>query len=139
MARKKSVSIARKPTATPQTVATAEASVHKPRPERSVQTEAVVQVASPDWPIAAEPARANREGAQSAAGSPEAGALGKLVYGAVYGVSYGVAFTAILLGRLLPGGALIGRACSDGVAAAGRYFEDLPERRADVGPASLKA
>ncbi|CAL1239477.1 hypothetical protein [Candidatus Methylocalor cossyra] len=94
MAKKKTVAIAQKPTAR--------------RPSVAVERGEGVS-AAPRPPAELGPHRASR-----------AGPLGRLVYGAAFGLSYGVVLGAILVGRLIPGGALIGRGLRDGAAAAGR-------------------
>jgi len=73
---------------------------------------------------------ADRQGSaldwQSARSS--AAPMGRAIYGTVFCLSYGVAFRAILLGRLIPGGALIGWSLRAGGDSAQRYFEPGPER-----------
>jgi hypothetical protein len=46
----------------------------------------------------------------------------RVVYGTVYCLSYGVVVSAILLGKLIPGSALLGHAMQDGAGAASRRF-----------------
>lgn len=49
--------------------------------------------------------------------------LGKAVYGTVYCLSYGVVFGALIIGSLIPGSALIGRALQEGAEAASKDFK----------------
>ena len=50
------------------------------------------------------------------------GPLGLTVYSMVYCLSYGFTFSTILLGNCIPGGALIGQAWQDGTGAAQHNF-----------------
>ncbi len=50
------------------------------------------------------------------------GPIGRVVYGTVYRASYAVVFSAILLGKLIPGSRLIGHALRDGSSAAQHSF-----------------
>ena len=50
------------------------------------------------------------------------GPLGLTVYSMVYCLSYGFTFSTILLGKCIPGGALIGQAWQDGTGAAQHNF-----------------
>ena len=50
------------------------------------------------------------------------GPLGLAIYGPVYCISFSVMFSTILLGKLIPGGALIGKAWQDGTDAAQNNF-----------------
>ena len=50
------------------------------------------------------------------------GPLGLTVYSMVYCLSYGFAFSTILLGKCIPGSALIGQAWQDGTGAAQHNF-----------------
>ncbi len=50
------------------------------------------------------------------------GPIGRVVYGTVYRASFAVVFSAILLGKLIPGSRLIGHALRDGSSAAQHSF-----------------
>jgi hypothetical protein len=50
------------------------------------------------------------------------------VYGTVFCLSYGVVFSAILLGKCIPGSGLAGQALLDGAGSARRSFERRPEQ-----------
>ncbi len=130
MAKRKSVSISRKPTAE------REAPIQPDIPARDEPDLLDAMLDPPAGPVY----RADRRG-DPAPPAPDVppGPLGKLVYGTVYGISYSVVFTAILLGKLIPGGALVGRGLRDGAASAGQRFEAKPERRADFASAKLRA
>jgi hypothetical protein len=127
MAKRKSISISPKPTAG------LAAPVQPDAPPRDGSAIPAARLDPPASPLHRAPPRPKPPGAAQAG---PAGPLGKLVYGAVFGVSYGVAFTAILLVKLMPGGTLVGRACRDGTAAAGRWFE---EPMAEPAPARSEA
>lgn len=110
MARKKTVSISRKPLV---------------RPGAAGDTLPAVCSSAPAGGGPAEP------GAGLPRGRPEprtrsAGPLGRAVYGLAYGLSYGVVFGVILAGKLIPGSGLIGRGFLDGAGAARGYFEAEP-------------
>ena len=47
----------------------------------------------------------------------------QVVYGTVYCMSYGVVYGVILLGKLIPGSKLLGHAMQDGATAAALRFE----------------
>jgi hypothetical protein len=57
---------------------------------------------------------------------PVAGFIGRAVYGTLYCLSYGVVFGAMVVGSIIPGSGLIGRALRDGAAAAQGGFHGKP-------------
>jgi len=67
------------------------------------------------------------------------GPVGRVVYGTVFCLSYGVVYSAILLGQFIPGGRVLGHALRDGAGAAQRRFEDKPACRDGVKKATLAA
>lgn len=67
------------------------------------------------------------------------GPIRRAVYCTVYCVSYGVVFSAILLGKFIPGSHLIGRGIHDGSQAAQRRFEIKPVRTKVPASAGLAA
>jgi len=50
------------------------------------------------------------------------GPLGLAIYGPVYCLSFSIMFSTILLGKFIPGSALIGKAWQDGTGAAQHNF-----------------
>lgn len=100
MARKKSIAISRKPSAEP--TPSTELVLGEPS-DNSLQLSETTQSS----PISAD-------------ATP--GFFGRMVYGTVYGMSYGVVFSALLLGALIPGSQLIGKALEDGSDSAKRDF-----------------
>lgn len=65
--------------------------------------------------------------------------IGRVVYGTVYCLSYGVVFSAMLLGKIIPGSGLIARGMHDGADAAQHVFESAAQSRDQSKAASLKA
>jgi hypothetical protein len=55
------------------------------------------------------------------------GPVGCAVYNTVYCVSYGVVFSALMIGKLIPGSGLIGRALRDGASSARQNFDERQE------------
>lgn len=106
MARKKTVSISRKPSA-----------ADLP----AIGEEPAVAASSPPYPATMNPGGGTDTGL-----APALGAFGTAVYGTVYCLSYGVMFSVILIGACIPGGALIGRAWQDGSGAARRRYGRVP-------------
>ncbi|BBL74717.1 hypothetical protein [Methylomagnum ishizawai] len=135
MAKKKSVAITRKPNAI------REIPADEPTATRHQNGPAVFDLAldPPTGPVHVQPVgpEAAKPAAKGAAGT--ACPLGKLVYGTVFGISYGVVFTAILLGKLIPGSGLIRRSMGDGAVSAERFFEAGPAREEGFGPGRLRA
>lgn len=109
MARKKTVSISRKPTLGPLTGVGAEPAVSASVAET-------------------EPAAANPGVPPCAGFAPAPGPLARAVYGAAYCLSYGLVFGVVLVGKLVPGSGLIGRGLRDGGGSALRYFDAEPEK-----------
>jgi hypothetical protein len=110
MARKKTVSISRKPSnadavGTPEP-SQAAADDNPPKaylpPSLEPSTD-IVLVAPPSAPTA-----------------PQLGRFGRVVYGTVYCISYGVVFSAILIGQFIPGSRVVGQAMLDGGGSARR-------------------
>lgn len=112
MARKKTIPISRKPTGGPMRRGSSE-------PFGS-GSPAAIEAASG-------PGAGSSEASRQCAPKPASGPLGRVLYGAVFGLSYGVVFTAILVGRLIPGSDLIGRGLRDGGDSAQRFFKAEPE------------
>jgi hypothetical protein len=110
MARKKTVSISRKPSA------------EDAAPEDSGASANPSPLAMTLQPYA--------EILEDEASPLSLGPVGKVVYGTVFCLSYGVVFGAILLGQFIPGSRVLGHALQDGAASARRSFEDKPGRRA---------
>lgn len=100
MARKKSISISRKPSSEP-----------------APMTELVFSEPSATSLLSV-------EAASSSALTPTAslGFVGRFIYGTVYGVTYGVVFSTLFLGKLIPGSELVGKAMQDGTESAKRDF-----------------
>lgn len=103
MAKRKTVSISRKPSTVPPTT----------------QSEAPP---APDRPLMAM-MEALGDAPRERFAPPAAGVVGRAVYGTVFYVSYGVVFSVLLVGKLIPGSGLIGRGLRDGAAAAQSDFE----------------
>ncbi len=55
------------------------------------------------------------------------GPVGRAVYNTVYCVSYGVVFGALMIGKLIPGSGLVGRALRDGADSARQDFDERNE------------
>lgn len=135
MAKKKSVAISRKPTAGRELPAAPEI---LPQDAPAVLDVVLDPPSGPVYgqAVAAMPRRPAPP-APVAAANP--GPLGKLVYGTVFGISYGVVFTAILLGKLIPGSGLMRRAMGDGADSAERFFEARDGVPEEIAPAGLEA
>jgi len=67
------------------------------------------------------------------------GPVGRVVYGTVFCLSYGVVYSAVLIGQFIPGGRVLGHALRDGAGAAERSFADQPPRCAEAKRARLAA
>jgi len=100
MARKKSISISRKPS-----------SETAPGTELIFSEPSITSLLS-------------LEAASSAALVPASslGFVGRFIYGTVYSVTYGVVFSTLFLGKLIPGSELVGKAMQDGTHSAKRDF-----------------
>ena len=106
MARKKTIAITRKPT-----TATAATSIPFAIPEPPLKLNVNLDAAA-EW----------REPPPADAETIAYGPVRRIVYGSLYCVSYTVVFSAILLGKLIPGSRLIGHALRDGSSAAQHSF-----------------
>lgn len=105
MAKKKTVSISRKPF-NPGGADTPEAS----------------NQARPDDPTPRLPSSLERVEEKPMPATAGLGPFGRVVYGTVYCLSYSVAFGALLLGQFMPGSRLVGQAIHDGADSARRSF-----------------
>lgn len=103
MAKRKTVSISRKPSSVP--------------PPDHAEAPAVLAPS----PVVMAESRGERPRDRPA--PPATGLVGRAVYGTVFYVSYGVVFSVLLVGKLIPGSGLIGRGLRDGSAAAQSDFE----------------
>ncbi len=121
MARKKIVSISRKPSADDMPMAGVEPVATGSPPPLSLKLQAY-----PEAP-------------ETTPSAPALSPLGRVVYGTVYCVSYGVVYGAILLGQFIPGSGLVGHALLDGAGSARRSFERRPGRCADAKMAETSA
>ena len=110
MARKKTISISRKPLADA-------APLEDFAPSVTDGPSALALNLKP-------PAADERDGQDSRAlpASLAYSPLGLAIYGPVYCISFSIMFSTILLGKLIPGSALIGQAWQDGTEAAQHNF-----------------
>lgn len=120
MARKKTVSISRKPS-----------SVTPPSP--------VAETAVLDQPQTVPGQDQTPRDMPTSTHRPTVGPIGRVVYGTVFCVSYGVVFSAILIGKFIPGSGLIGRGLQDGAGSARSRFIPRTERAEDPHEAPLAA
>ncbi len=118
MSRKKSVTIARKPRARSQPVATDASEGQESIPQRASSEHFAAVPANVAEDLADEPGSEGRA-------SLSFGFLGKALYGTVYGISYGVVFGALLIGKLLPGENIIAKAMTDATDSAKLAFAGL--------------
>lgn len=113
MARKKTVSISRKPSA--------------------------AQASPPPLAMKLQPYESAQDAPEAALSVASLNPVGRMVYGTVYCLSYGVVYSAILLGQFIPGSGLVGHALLDGAGSARRSFTHPPRRCADAKTAGVAA
>jgi len=123
MARKKTVSISRKPSA-------ADAS--------PVAGEPAAQASPPPLAMKLQPYESVQDAPEAALSVASLNPVGRVVYGTVYCLSYGVVYSVILLGQFIPGSGLVGHALLDGAGSARRSFSQ-PKRCADAKTAGFAA
>ncbi len=121
MARKKSITIARKPRAQPQRIDPEVLLARESNPENVGSAPVAMSTATPAEELGDRPA------AKSKTSGP-LGFFGKALYRTAYGVSYGVVFGALVVGLLLPGRRIIAQAITDASDAAKQDFRGLGKR-----------
>ena len=132
MSRKKSISFTSRPGARTQTVAT----------DRGYGCGNVDDIVNMDvidsvHRVSHVPGPGDRPG--GGAPSCSSGLLGKALYGTAYGVSYGVVFSVLILGMLVPGRRIIGKAMTDATASAKRTFYGTSKNPDNLEPDGIPA
>ena len=124
MARKKTVSLSRKPSADK---------------SPSVGGMHAFPASAPQLAMKLEPYGESLRETPEIAATPSAGLIGLAIYRTMFCVSYSLVFSAIMLGKFIPGSRLIGRGLQDGANAAQRSLESKPERYEDEKTAGFSA